>query len=68
MDTAAQDLEKALGINLETARKLVQGGMGDIQVLRQVDVEDLVDALSGDETLSKQVYERIQSYNPISGE
>jgi N utilization substance protein A len=67
MDTAAQDLEKALGINLETARKLVLGGMGDLKLLRQVELEDVSDALAGDDLLAKQVYERIQSYNP-SGE
>ncbi len=68
MDHAAQDLVKALGINLETARKLVMGGMGDLQVLRQVEVEDVTDALAGDELLGRQVFERIQSYNPIQGE
>lgn len=67
MDTAAHDLEKALGINLETARKLVLGGMGDLKLLRQVELEDVSDALAGDDLLAKQVYERIQSYNP-SGE
>ena len=30
MDTAAHELETALGINLDTARKLIQGGLGDI--------------------------------------
>jgi transcription termination/antitermination protein NusA len=68
MGHAAQDLVKTLGINLETARKLVMGGMGDLQVLRQVEVEDLSDALNGDDTLAKQVFERIQSYNPAQGE
>jgi N utilization substance protein A len=68
MDHAAQDLVKTLGLNLETARKLVMGGMGDLQVLRQVDVEDVIDALAGDEQLARQVFERIQSYNPASGE
>jgi transcription termination/antitermination protein NusA len=67
MDTAAHDLEKALGINLETARKLVLGGMGDLKLLRQVELEDVSDALAGDDLLAKQVYERIQSYTP-SGE
>lgn len=67
MDTAAHDLENALGINLETARKLVLGGMGDLKLLRQVELEDVSDALAGDDLLAKQVYERIQSYNP-SGE
>ncbi|MBV6500292.1 MAG: Transcription termination/antitermination protein NusA [Prosthecobacter sp.] len=68
MDHAAQDLVKTLGLNLETARKLVMGGMGDLQVLRQVDVEDVIDALAGDEQLARQVFERIQSYTPTSGE
>ena len=57
----------AFGINIETARRLVLGGMGDLQVLRQVEVEDLSDTL-GDETLAKHVFERIQSYNPTLGE
>jgi N utilization substance protein A len=68
MDHAAQDLVKTLGLNLETARKLVMGGMGDLQVLRQVDVEDVIDALAGDDQLARQVFERIQSYTPTSGE
>jgi N utilization substance protein A len=68
MDHAAQDLVKTLGLNLETARKLVMGGMGDLQVLRQVDVDDVIDALAGDDQLARQVFERIQSYTPTSGE
>jgi N utilization substance protein A len=68
MDHAAQDLVKTVGINLETARKLVMGGMGDLQVLRQVEVDDVIDALAGDELLGRQVFERIQSYTPTRGE
>jgi N utilization substance protein A len=64
MDHAAHDLEKALGINLDTARKLINGGLGDRMMLLQSELEDLVDALGGDEILAKQVYERIQSYTP----
>jgi N utilization substance protein A len=64
MDTAAHDLENALGINLDTARKLIQGGLGDIGMLMQVDLEDITDALQGDEQLAAQVFERIQSYTP----
>jgi transcription termination/antitermination protein NusA len=64
MDTAAHDLENALGINLDTARKLIQGGLGDLGMLIQVDLEDIVDALQGDEQLAAQVHERIQSYTP----
>ena len=64
MDHAAHDLEKALGINLDTARKLINGGLGDRMMLLQSELDDLVDALGGDEILAKQVYERIQSYTP----
>ncbi|HAX43735.1 MAG TPA: transcription termination/antitermination protein NusA [Verrucomicrobiales bacterium] len=64
MDTAAHELETALGINLDTARKLIQGGLGDIGMLMQVELEDISDALNGDEVLAAQVHERIQSYIP----
>ncbi len=64
MDHAAQDLEKALGINLDTARKLINGGLGDLQMLLQSGLEDVTDALGGDEILAKQVHDRIQSYTP----
>ncbi len=64
MDTAAHDLETALGINLDTARKLIQGGLGDLGMLMQVELEDITDALQGDSQLAAQVFERIQSYTP----
>ncbi len=64
MDTAAHDLESALGINLDTARKLIQGGLGDLGMLMQVELEDITDALQGDGQLAAQVFERIQSYTP----
>lgn len=64
MDTAAHDLENALGINLDTARKLIQGGLGDLGMLMQVELEDITDALQGDAQLATQVFERIQSYTP----
>lgn len=64
MDTAAHDLENALGINLDTARKLIQGGLGDLGMLMQVELEDITDALQGDAQLAAQVFERIQSYTP----
>ena len=64
IDTAAHDLESALGINLDTARKLIQGGLGDLGMLMQVDLEDITDALQGDSQLATQVFERIQSYTP----
>ena len=64
MDHAAHDLEKALGINLDTARKLINGGLGDLQMLLQSGLEDVTDALDGDEILAKQVHDRIQSYTP----
>lgn len=64
MDTAAHDLETALGINLDTARKLIQGGLGDLGMLMQVELEDITDALQGDSQLATQVFERIQSYTP----
>ncbi len=64
MDTAAHDLENALGINLDTARKLIQGGLGDLGMLMQVELEDITDALQGDAQLAAQVFERMQSYTP----
>jgi transcription termination/antitermination protein NusA len=64
MDTAAHDLENALGINLDTARKLIQGGLGDLGMLMQVELEDITDALQDDAQLAAQVFERIQSYTP----
>lgn len=64
LDTAAHELERALGINLETARKLANGGLGDLQMLLQVEIEDIADALGGDEDLASQVYALIASYTP----
>lgn len=64
MDHAAHELETALGINLDTARKLIQGGLGDLGMLMQVDVEDIADALHGDDQLAAQVHERIQNHTP----
>lgn len=64
MDTAAHELETALGINLDTARKLIQGGLGDLTMLMQVELEDIADALHGDEVLAAQVQERIRNYTP----
>lgn len=68
MDSAAHDLEKALGINLDTARKLIQGGLGDLGMLIQVEVEDIADALNGDEVLAAQVQERIRNYSPTGAQ
>jgi N utilization substance protein A len=64
MDHAAHDLEKAIGINLDTARKLINGGLGDLQMLLQAELEDIIDAIGGDEILAKQVHERILAYTP----
>lgn len=66
LDTAAHELERALGINLETARKLANGGLGDLQMLLQVEVEDIADALGGDEDLASQVYALVASYTPTA--
>ena len=52
MDHAAQDLVKALGINLDTARKLINGGLGDLQMLLQSGLDDVTDVLGGDEVLA----------------
>ncbi|GAA5146782.1 MAG: transcription termination factor NusA [Verrucomicrobiota bacterium] len=64
MDTAAHELERALGINLETARKLANGGLGALETLLQVDVEDIADALGGDQQLAQQVHALVASYTP----
>ncbi len=64
VDTAAHELESKLGINLETARKLTQGGMGDLQLLLQSEVDDITEALQGDRTLAEQIFDRIKAYIP----
>lgn len=64
MDTAVHELEAALGINLDTARKLVNGGMNNLQMLLTLDVDDLTDGLGGDRDLAEQVYTRIAAYSP----
>ncbi|MEN3940364.1 transcription termination factor NusA [Prosthecobacter sp. SYSU 5D2] len=64
LDTAAHDLERALGINLDTARKLANGGMGDLQMLLQADVEDIAEVLGDDEQLARQVHALIAAYTP----
>ncbi|TDU80887.1 NusA antitermination factor [Prosthecobacter fusiformis] len=64
LDTAAHELERALGINLDTARKLANGGLGDLQELRRVDMEDISEVLGGDDQLAQQVYTLIAAYTP----
>lgn len=64
LDTAAHELERSLGINLDTARKLANGGLGDLQMLLQVDVDDITDALGEDRQLAEQVYALVQAYTP----
>jgi N utilization substance protein A len=64
LDTAAHDLESALGINLDTARKLANGGMGDLQMLLQADVEEIAEVLGDDDQLAQQVYALIAAYTP----
>ncbi|MCW0219000.1 MAG: transcription termination factor NusA, partial [Prosthecobacter sp.] len=64
LDTAAHELERALGINLDTSRKLANGGLGDLQMLLQVDVEDITEALGGDRVLAEQVYALVAAYTP----
>lgn len=64
LDTAAHDLERALGINLDTARKLANGGMGDLQMLLQADVEDIAEVLGDDDQLASQVHALIAAYTP----
>ncbi len=64
LDTAAHELERALGINLETARKLANVGLGAIETLQQEDVESITDALGGDQQLAEQVYALVAAYIP----
>lgn len=64
VDTAAHELEAKLGINLATARKLTQGGMGDLQMLLQAEVDDLTEVLGGDNILASQIYDRLKAYIP----
>ncbi|SKB07470.1 NusA antitermination factor [Prosthecobacter debontii] len=63
LDTAAHDLERALGINIETARRLAQVGLGAVETLQQEDIDSITDAL-GDRQLAEQVYERVAAYIP----
>lgn len=64
LDTAAHELERSLGINLETARKLANVGLGALETLQQEDVESITDALGGDQQLAEQVYALVAAYTP----
>ncbi len=57
MGGAAHTLAGTLGISEEVARKLVQGGLGDVSMLAQVEASDIAEVIE-DEALAAQILEK----------
>lgn len=64
MDSAIHSLQDALGITVEVARQLTQGGMADLRMFAYADVEDLTEMLGGDRALAEQILEKAQAHAP----
>ena len=60
--TIPKRVRDALGITPEVARKLTDGGMGDIRTLAQgVDIDDVTEVLGGDRALAEQILAKAQT-------
>lgn len=58
MGGAAHGLAAALGISEETANKLVNGGLVDVDAFVGVDVEDIAELIGGDVELARQILDK----------
>jgi transcription termination/antitermination protein NusA len=59
MGSAVHHLVDALGISEDVARKLTQGGMGDLNTLATgVEVSDIAEVLDGDTGLAQQIFDK----------
>jgi N utilization substance protein A len=62
MGSAAHVLVEALGIDEEVAKKLVQGGLGDLRMIAEdVEVSDVAEAIGGDADLAAQIVEKARA-------
>lgn len=61
MGGAAHALVEALGVSEEAAKKLAQGGLGDLKTFAYADVDDVAEILDGDRALAEQILEKAQS-------
>jgi N utilization substance protein A len=64
VDTAAHEIEAALGIELELAKKLVKQGLLNLAMFSQVDVDDVTEMLDGDRALAEQILAKAQAHAP----
>ena len=64
VDTAAHEIEAALGIELELAKKLVKQGLLNLAMFSQVDVDDVTEMLDGDRELAEQILAKAQAHAP----
>lgn len=61
MGGAAHALVEALGVSEEAAKKLAQGGLGDIKMFAYADIDDVAEMLDGDRALAEQILEKARS-------
>ena len=61
MGGATHALQDALGINEDTAHKLLMAGFPDAAMVVQADVADLTEILGGDSTLAEQIFTKAQA-------
>ncbi len=63
MGSAVHHLVDALGISEDVARKLTQGGMGDLNTLATgVEVSDIAEVLDGDTGLAQQIFDKAAAH------
>lgn len=61
MGSAAGVLVTSLGVSEEVAKKLVQGGLGDLRMFAEVDADDVATTLDGDAELAAQIIEKARA-------
>jgi len=63
MGSAVHHLVDALAISADVARKLTQGGMGDLNTLATgVEVSDIAEVLDGDTDLAQQIFDKAAAH------
>ena len=61
MGSAAHVLVEALGVSEGVAKKLVQGGLGDLRMFAEVDAEDVAEMIDGDAELAARIVEKARA-------
>ena len=61
MGSAAGVLVTSLGVSEGVAKKLVQGGLGDLRMFAEVDADDVAGMLDGDAELAAQIIEKARA-------